>query len=348
MRVRSGLTGTYSYTGGVNLVLPMDVVVVPSASKWNGDSTGLTFLVLNGDFLGNPLCRYLAEEKRLYPFAVTRTTAQRQRPFFSACFDPSDSNRVFLADEACVYSADANGHLALIAGGENGLDDDAAENRDGIGSDARFGSVYELVCNGDGSILYVADARNKCIRTIELSTRTVCTLPMKSGARSFDCEGLCWDRTHGVEPDSELYISSARVITRLNIVSGNTTTHNVCFCPFQMICTVGGYLVASSVVNSAIYSIDTRTFAAAALIAGIPDEEGHFRGESGHRDGEVWREATFAGPSGIALLEREQVLVVVDTYNHCLRSVPLPATLSEIRPLLEIEATTTAASTVDS
>jgi hypothetical protein len=330
----SDTTETYSYIeqkGGPDLHYPNTVLVVPVASKWNGGSTGLTFLVLHSPLpVGSfPICRYSVNEEQL-AFVALDQTADRFRDFTSACFDPTDPNRVFLSDNQRVYSANEHGHLTVIAGGGvNGMSD-------GIGSDARFCGVRELACTKDGSTLYVAEYRNKRVRAIELSTRKVRTV--LAGGRGY--QSMCWDTTDGVEPFSELYVSSEVAITRLVVASGKSTVYYVGIGPACMICTIGGYLVASLPGQHAIYIYDTRAFDLPTRITRSSDNQ------PGRRDGDVRTEAEFHDPSGIALVADEQAVVVADMRNHHIRSVPLPARLFEKRPLPEAGSVTAAAAAV--
>jgi DNA-binding beta-propeller fold protein YncE len=294
------------------------VLVVPATSRWKGDSTGLTFLVLNNT--SRRICRYSVNDERL------TTVILRHNPFsVAACFDPNDSNRVFVSDNQRVYSANEYGHLTTIAGG------DVFGMADGIGSVARFQCVAGMVCTGDGSTLYVSDYGNGRVRKIDLSTRAVSTV-LKMERDDDTCRSICWDTIDGVKPYSGLYIASENAITRLDIVSGKLTVWDSTFTALHMICTIGGYLVVSIVECNAIYSIDTQTFdIPACIVAGNPYQ-------TGSCDGEVRTEAEFHDPSGFALVADEQALVVADSRNHCLRSVPLPTRLFEKRHRLEVGA----------
>jgi hypothetical protein len=102
-----------------------------------------------------------------------------------------------------------------------------------------------------------------------------------------------------------------------------------------VVCTRAGYLIVSSV--NALYTVELATGIATRLSG---DDKA-----DGFADGDV-QTARYSKPAGLTLIESDQSLLVAELSNHCIRSVPLPARLFDVRSSVTGDHTGSASSVV--
>ena len=305
---------------------PFTAVVIPEGSTFNGDSKGVTFLTLART--DDNVRRYCVD--RSTHVKLTFDTEQIR----AVCFDPNDPNRLFLATRDQIHSTDGK-TTAVIAGNAKSATWDRL---DGVGEEANFSPINEMICSGRESLLFVLESAY-VVREVGVSTRRVLTRHRTRGL-----SGMCWDTTHGrptytgiyhmvksIDDDDTRptaasvvrYDVESKIITSI-VVPAIRVVDSSC-----MVCTIGGFLIVACEDEGVIYTIDTHSYAV-TRIAGGPGRQDDRRW-----DGDVLTEATFCGPSSVALIEADQVLVVTEPHAGRVRSVPLPPHLLKTRPLPE-------------
>ncbi len=237
-------------------------------------------------------------------------------------------------DDQNLYIADAGNHtirkIVIATGavttfaGTTGL----SAFVDGVGTDARFGSLRGLW--GDGTFLYVSDQGNKVIRRIEIATATVTTLAGTAGAQNltdgvgsaarFLGPGPMWgDGTNLYVGDTASTSTSViRVIRRITIATGQVTTiANLTTTPsgFPTFLGLWGDGTNLFVADSALDVIRKVVISSGQVstLAGSPLT-------SGTADGSATT-ARFNGPGGV--WGDGTNLFVSDSYNGTIRQVSL-------------------------
>ncbi|WP_299058008.1 T9SS type A sorting domain-containing protein, partial [uncultured Polaribacter sp.] len=94
----------------------------------------------------------------------------------------------FEMDGSTIYKFTATGEVVLIAGVIDDGNDNNDNTLDGIGAEARFGDIIDLILDGQGNLL-VVDEDNLNIRKINLTTKQVTTIAGSGDSQLIDGEG---------------------------------------------------------------------------------------------------------------------------------------------------------------
>ena len=213
------------------------------------------------------------------------------------CVAVAPDGRRYVATQTAVYASGEGGLMGLLAGNTH-----EAGFADGPGVHARFGSIFDIECRGDG-ILLVADGENHCLRNItpdgEVHTSAGC--PNQRGFRDGAAEvarfnlpcGIAWDRRRKVTYVADRGNNRIRVVTAAGHVqtvagsgkAGLTDGHglNANFDGPKGIAVdqLGNILVAD--VNNHCVRMLRQDNGQSAVVSTIV---GASNGESGHADGE--------------------------------------------------------------
>lgn len=100
-------------------------------------------------------------------------------------------NAVLVSESGCAASTYANDRLSLIqaSGKTTVLAGGAQGYRDGVGEDARFRHIAGVATTPDGSVAYVADMGNNCIRKVVIATGAVTTVAGVGHDAEFEAPG---------------------------------------------------------------------------------------------------------------------------------------------------------------
>jgi len=201
-----------------------------------------------------------------------------------------DTNAVLVSESGCAAATYANDRLSLIqpsgrttvvAGGVQGY-------RDGVGEAARFRHIAAVATTPDGTLAYIADMGNNCIRRLVLATGVVTTVAGLGHDTEYELPGGHKDGT--VDEARFWHPEGIALDPRSNT------------------------LYVSDTDNHRIRAIDLRN----GIVTTVA---GH--GRFGSIDGRG-AEARFKQPSGIAIDLTANVLYVADAYNHRVRHISLP------------------------
>jgi hypothetical protein len=89
----------------------------------------------------------------------------------------------------------------------------------------------------------------------------------------------------------------------------------------ELTCTNGGYLIISSLFTCDLYAMEVATGAVTFL-----SKTGQKRDPSGARFAPLRTDGYEFG-SGMAIVETDRSIAIVDNHDHCIRRVPLPSHL---------------------
>ncbi len=209
---------------------------------------------------------------------------------------------------------------------------------DGVGMWVGFSTVYDLVCTSTSSsgnrFLYVSDTFNDCIRSVDVTNRTVTTVLGDRKRRSrnglgLDCSiarprKIVFDRSESV-----LYIASEGGICRFEL-GNKQLTHYQCrndelataLYPSGLALTPRGQLLVSCMNLHSIFLLDPDT-GAFDLLAG-PGLAG--AGQSGKTDG-AGSDARFNLPTSLVVVEHERSAFMVESQGTRVRCITLPESL---------------------
>lgn len=202
-----------------------------------------------------------------------------------------------------LYVADTDNHtirridlvtdsMVTTAAGDGGLTGGGYQ--DGASASAKFKNPRGLTLSNDGTLLYVGDNNNHCIRKINLGTNSVTTYAGVGGSASSGSD------------DGAL--ASAKFSNPSGIIMS-----------FD-----GNHIYVADYSNLKIREVNTQTSMVSSLAGGA-------YGNTDNTDGSL---AKFAGPIGIALSLDNELLYVADITNHRIRIVRAalspPALVKEI------------------
>ncbi len=242
------------------------------------------------------------------------------------CIDPRNpSNSFYIGDRSSIryYTGDTD-TVTLIAGAET------FDFADGIGRDARFNSVHDLVAApGDDHALYITDSSNNRVRMIDLSTREVTTIAGSGEADSDDGVGrtASIDFPRRATFDRSLQFMFITTKDRIRRLEVNTRQITTCqwkdwateIHPFAIYCLPTDQLIVSCIHTASIYLFDPGTGVLTLLAGGSHDTDEFVDGPG--------TTARSCAPCDFAVVESEHCAYVVDGSDNRLRHITLPAQL---------------------
>ncbi len=210
------------------------------------------------------------------------------------CADPINPACYYVGDLSSVRYCTPD-TVTLIAGGERpGF-------ADGVGAAAQFNGVCGLLCTSasGGDTLIVADFSTHRIRSVNIKTQIVMTIAGDEDCPIGNPRKLAFDRSHGVKPESALFLTSHAGLRRLNLQTRELITcewaEAHCFLLCGLASTPSGHLIVSCLARNAIYVYDPIT-SRYELIAGHATD---------------WNDPFADGPGQIARFNRPDAVVVV-------------------------------------
>lgn len=230
---------------------------------------------------GNNRIRKIDSAALVTTIAGTGTTGGIDGPALSATFNSpqgiarDDAGNLYIVDYASsrVRKLDTAGIVTTIAGtGSTGY-------ADGIGTAASFNSPVGCAVTPDGSVLYVADFRNNCVRAIDLATRevtTYATVPYAYYCAISPVDGLLYVSSYGAV---RVYQVSP---SRTESIAGNGTAgfSDNCFgdsakfqTPYGVTVIANNAILVADVGDSRIRKIAPPVFVGSADSAALTDAQ---------------------------------------------------------------------------
>lgn len=208
---------------------------------------------------------------------------------------------------------------------------DASNNKygyqDGDQKDAMFWCPSSLVLSSDFRTLYISDKYNHCIRVVDIGTRSVSTLvghPTRIGFENGDFQAVCFNTPSSlaISPDdSYLYVADSgnRAIRCIDLRNKTVSTlleHDIENLENNLesltISNDGKQLYLCNAVNNSIFKISILEKSMSRLVGG---KQGF---QNGSKD-----IASFNYPLNVTISNDGKYLYVLDTLNHCVRSIDL-------------------------
>lgn len=213
---------------------------------------------------------------------------------------------------------------------------------DGFGSDARFSAPSDVVLVDHGRVAYVTDAASGMVRRIDVESGKVTTLAGSGSIRGGVTDGIGTSATFtglvGIAADSSgsaifvadntahnirMIVTATQQVTTLvgaGVGSADGTgTLAQFFQPWGLAASANGdRLYVSELLGQTIRHVNVSSRAVTTIA-------GKYR-ERGYADG-VALEARFDSPRGIAFVDDERALLIVDSRNRRIRKLDLYANL---------------------
>ncbi len=278
------------------------------------------------------ICGSGDQNRRGFKQGQCLTEAELRTPY-SVCANPLHPGSYFIGDSTSIRSVDSSagtkGVVSLFAGSiQNGR-------RDGVGEEAEFASVCDLLVTSAGDRLYVCDSLNCQIRMVDTKSRRVKTLAGSGPGANRDGIGerssisnprrLAFDRNPSVKPESYLFITTDRAIRRLHVSSGEVTTCKWLDKPAHLtplgVCSISVGLIVSCFGTHSIYLFDPYRGTSQLLAgAGVVDLGAT---AAGYEDG-TGKTARFWHPYSLVADDGERCIYITDHSNQRIRRMTLP------------------------
>jgi hypothetical protein len=205
-----------------------------------------------------------AAAERVHTFDTIR------RPFCwptSIRADPTRRGCFFMSGDSSVRIIN-DGAVSLIAGQDQS---DGKGSKDGIGSDAKFGQIMDIIPTPDGRMLYVADCgNNNClIRAVDVTTGAVITILDDDRFDALAAKLIATERLYprrlalNNNNSTDLFIVAATRILRFDIKSGKLQAVDLKmdggFRPLCIACMTNGTIVFNCGKSNAVYAANPQT-----------------------------------------------------------------------------------------
>ncbi len=277
------------------------------------------------------------------------------------CIDPIHPTSYYVGDFTSIRYVNTETDTVTAIAGSGRARALRSAFADGVGAEAGFTHVYDIVCKSDGSRLYVSDCQNSKIRSVDVKTRRVTTVAGYDPLQPTTTHPLCrprkivFDRsvtgTGTGKPESTLYFTADRdglwrlqltetddttTTATTTLAAGNNSKLTLCLwrdkngqsdseslVPWGLACTTRGQLIISCRSTSSLYLYDPPS-GHYEVVAG-PGTMSRIINR-GFADGSG-RDALFHCVYDVVLVDHERCVYITDAGNRRIRRITLPQTL---------------------